>query len=76
MFPEIRRRVAAYQKDHPDARVIRLGIGDVVLPLPAAVCDAMRAAVDEMGTPSGFHGYAPEQGYDFLREAIAKNDCG
>ena len=76
LFPEIGRRVAAYQKDHPDARIIRLGIGDVVLPLPTAVCDAMKAAVDEMGTESGFHGYGPEQGYDFLREAIAKHDFG
>jgi len=74
LFPEIGRRVAAYQKDHPDARIIRLGIGDVVLPLAGAVCEAMRAAVGEMGTDEGFHGYGPEQGYDFLREAIAKHD--
>ena len=74
LFPEIGRRVAAYQKEHPAARIIRLGIGDVVLPLAPAVCDAMRAAVDEMGTDAGFHGYGPEQGYDFLREAIAKHD--
>ena len=74
LFPEIGRRVAAYQKDHPDARIIRLGIGDVVLSLPGAICEAMHKAVDEMATEQGFHGYGPEQGYDFLREAIAKHD--
>jgi LL-diaminopimelate aminotransferase len=74
LFPEIGRRVAAYQKDHSDARIIRLGIGDVVLPLPGAICDAMHKAVDEMGTEQGFHGYGPEQGYEFLREAIAANE--
>jgi LL-diaminopimelate aminotransferase len=74
LFPEIGRRVAAYQKDHPDARIIRLGIGDVVLSLPGAICEAMHKAVDEMATEQGFHGYGPEQGYDFLREAIATND--
>ncbi len=74
LFPEIGRRVAAYQSDHPDARIIRLGIGDVVLSLPGAVCEAMHQAVDEMATDEGFHGYGPEQGYDFLREAIAAND--
>jgi len=74
LFPEIGRRVAAYQKEHPEASLIRLGIGDVVLPLPRAVRDAMHAAIDEMGTEQGFHGYGPEQGYEFLREAIAEHD--
>jgi len=74
LFPEIGRRVRAFQEANPGAPIIRLGIGDVVLPLPASVCDAMHAAVDEMKTPSGFRGYGPEQGYDFLREAIAEHD--
>jgi len=76
LFPEIGRRVAAYQADNPGATLIRLGIGDVVLPLPDAVRGAMHAAVDEMGTEDGFRGYGPEQGYDFLREAIAEHDFG
>ena len=74
LFPEIGRRVRAFQEANPDAPIIRLGIGDVVLPLPASICDAMHAAVDEMRTPAGFRGYGPEQGYDFLREAIAEHD--
>lgn len=74
LFPEIGRRVAAFQAAHPDAHIIRLGIGDVVLPLPPSVVTAMHRAVDEMGTDEGFRGYGPEQGYDFLREAIAEND--
>ena len=74
LFSEIARRVAAYAQDNPDKKLIRLGIGDVTRPLPAAVTRAMHEAVDEMSTLSGFHGYGPEQGYDFLREAIAKWD--
>jgi len=74
LFPEIGRRVRAFQDAHPDARVIRLGIGDVVLPLPETVREAMHRAVDEMGTEAGFRGYGPEQGYAFLREVIASND--
>jgi LL-diaminopimelate aminotransferase len=74
LFPEIGRRVAAYQKAHADAQLIRLGIGDVVLPLPDSVRSAIHAAVDEMGSEGGFRGYGPEQGYEFLREAIAEND--
>jgi LL-diaminopimelate aminotransferase len=74
LFPEIGRRVRVFQEANPAAPIIRLGIGDVVLPLPASICDAMHAAVDEMKTPSGFRGYGPEQGYDFLREAIAEHD--
>ena len=76
LFPEIGRRVAAFQSSHPDARLIRLGIGDVVLPLAPSVRDAMRQAVDEMGTEEGFRGYPPGAGYDFLREAIAEHDFG
>jgi len=74
LFPEIGRRVRAFQQTHPDARIIRLGIGDVVLPLPSSICDAMNTAVDELRTEAGFRGYGPEQGYDFLRSAIAEND--
>jgi len=74
LFPEIGRRVRAFQDANPGAPIIRLGIGDVVLPLPGSICDAMHAAVDEMKTASGFRGYGPEQGYDFLREAIAEHD--
>ncbi|HYC55110.1 MAG TPA: LL-diaminopimelate aminotransferase [Candidatus Binatia bacterium] len=74
LFPEIARRVRAFQAEHADARILRLGIGDVVLPLAPAICEAMRAGVDEMETDQGFRGYGPEQGYDFLREAVAKHD--
>lgn len=74
LFPEIGRRVRAYQQANPQASVIRLGIGDVVLPLAPAVVQAMKAAVEEMGSESGFRGYGPEQGYDFLIDAILKQD--
>src|SRR3954470_16247057 len=74
LFPEIGRRVRAYQAAHPDAKVIRLGIGDVTEPLAPAIVEAMHAAVDEMGKRESFHGYGPEQGYDFLVEAIRKHD--
>jgi LL-diaminopimelate aminotransferase len=76
LFPEISRRVAAFQAAHPEARIIRLGIGDVVLPLPASVRAAMHRAIDELGTEEGFRGYGPEQGYGFLREAIAEHEFG
>lgn len=74
LFPEIGRRVSKYAAQHPDARIIRLGIGDVTEPLPAAVTEALHKAVDEMATRASFRGYGPEQGYDFLRNAIAQND--
>src|SRR5205085_5342327 len=70
LFPEIGRRVRAYQAAHPEAKVIRLGIGDVTEPLAPAIVEAMHAAVDEMGKRESFRGYGPEQGYDFLVEAI------
>ncbi|MCE2390975.1 MAG: LL-diaminopimelate aminotransferase [Proteobacteria bacterium] len=76
LFPEIGRRVREFQQANPDADVIRLGIGDVVLPLPQAIRDAMHRAIDELGTDEGFRGYGPEQGYDFLREAIAAHEFG
>ena len=74
LFSEIGRRVAAYSGEHPEAELIRLGIGDVTRPLAPAVVEAMAGAVAEMGTPDGFHGYGPEQGYEFLRQAIAEHD--
>lgn len=74
LFPEIGRRVRAFQAATPDAQVIRLGIGDVTEPLAPAIVEAMHAAVDEMGSRETFRGYGPEQGYDFLVEAIRAND--
>ena len=76
LFPEIGRRVKAFTDANPAAaaRLIRCGIGDVTEPLPDAVREAMHKAVDEMGVREGFHGYGPEQGYEFLRHAIAEND--
>jgi LL-diaminopimelate aminotransferase len=74
LFPEIGRRVREYQAAHPEAAVIKLGIGDVTEPLPPAIIQAMHAAVDDMGTRERFHGYGPEQGYAWLREAIAAKD--
>ena len=74
LFPEIGRRVAAFQKANPDAKVIKLGIGDVTRPLPKTIVDAFRAGVEEMGTEAGFRGYGPEQGYPFLIEKILEHD--
>jgi LL-diaminopimelate aminotransferase len=74
LFSEIARRVKKFRDDNPSANVIRLDIGDVTEPLSPAVIQAMHAAVEEMAVRSSFRGYGPEQGYDFLREAIAQND--
>ena len=74
LFPEIARRVKAFSASNPGADLIRLGIGDVTEPLPAACREAMKKAIDAMGTAEGFMGYGPEQGYSWLREAIAKHD--
>ena len=74
LFADIARKVAAYRENHPDRRVISLGIGDVTRPLAPAVIAALHEAVDEMGRAETFHGYGPEQGYAFLRDAIASND--
>jgi len=76
LFPEISRRVKVFGETNPDAaaRIIRCGIGDVTEPLPPACIAALHRAVDEMAVRETFRGYGPEQGYDFLREAIAKND--
>jgi LL-diaminopimelate aminotransferase len=76
LFPEIGRRVARFAAQHPEAKIVRMGIGDVTEPLPPSVIEAMHRAVDEMGRRDSFHGYGPEQGYDFLRTAIAENDYG
>ncbi len=70
LFTEISHRVTAFTAAHPERTIIRMGIGDVTLPLCPAVTEAMARAVAEMGQISGFHGYGPEQGYDFLREKI------
>ena len=72
LFSEVARRISAYTAAHPEAKIIKLSIGDVTRPLVPAVTEAMHKAVDEMGTYEGFHGYGPEQGYDFLRQAIAQ----
>ena len=76
LFPEISRRVKAFTDAKPDAarRLIRCGIGDVTEPLPAAARSAMHKAVDELGVRESIRGYGPEQGYEFLRQAIAEND--
>lgn len=74
LFSEIARRVNQFKKDNPDADIIRLGIGDVTRPLPPAVIEAMKNAVEEMGRAETFRGYGPEQGYDFLIEKIIEND--
>ncbi|MYJ60439.1 MAG: LL-diaminopimelate aminotransferase, partial [Synechococcus sp. SB0672_bin_6] len=74
LFPEIQRRVKAFAAEHPQADLIRLGIGDVTEPLPVACRDAMATAVEAIGTRTGFHGYGPEQGYHWLRQAIARHD--
>ena len=75
LFPEIARRVKAYTEANPDkaGRIIRCGIGDVTEPLPSSVREAMHAAVDEQGDRATFKGYGPEQGYEFLRQAIVDN---
>lgn len=74
LFSDIAKKVNAFKVSHPTARVISLGIGDVTRPLAPAVIEAMHKAVDEMSRTSTFRGYGPEAGYDFLREAIIKND--
>jgi LL-diaminopimelate aminotransferase len=74
IFAEISRRVEKFQKENPDAQVIKMGIGDVTRPLPKAVVDAFKSAVLEMGQAESFMGYGPEQGYSFLREEIIEKD--
>jgi len=74
LFSDIAKRVAAFSDANPDQQIIKMGIGDVTEPLPEACRQAFHDAIDEMGTREGFHGYGPEQGYAFLREAIAVNE--
>ena len=76
LFSEIAGRVEVFQKEHPDTAIIKLGIGDVTEPLPEPIVAAFGAAVREMGYRESFRGYGPEQGYAFLREAIADTDYG
>jgi LL-diaminopimelate aminotransferase len=74
LFIDINQRTAAYMEKNPEADIIKLGIGDVTRALPQACIEAFHAAVDEMSKDKSFRGYGPEQGYDFLRNAIAEND--
>ena len=74
LFSTIAKKVAKFTKENPDKKLIKLGIGDVTKPIVPAVLDAMHKAVDEIGTQEGFKGYGPEQGYEFLRNAIVEND--
>lgn len=74
LFANIAKKVSAFQAEHPEKEIIRLGIGDVTQPIAPAIIEAMHKAVDEMGDAATFRGYAPESGYDFLRTVIAEND--
>lgn len=74
LFKEISNRVEAFQQSHPNARVLRLGVGDVTRPLPLPVVDAMHRAVEELAHPETFRGYCPEEGYPWLRQTIIDND--
>jgi LL-diaminopimelate aminotransferase len=74
LFSDIAKRVSQFTEAHPDKTIIKMGIGDVTEPLPQVCRDAFHSAIDEMGTRAGFHGYGPEQGYAFLREAILKHE--
>jgi LL-diaminopimelate aminotransferase len=74
LFSTIGKRVKAYTEANPDKSIIRLGIGDVTQPLVPAIIDSLHSAVDEMGNAETFHGYAPDLGYEFLRNAMAQND--
>ena len=72
LFSDINKRVNEYKKNHPNAKIIRLGIGDVTLPLPKLIVDALVKASNEMGVKDTFRGYPPEYGYDFIKEAVVK----
>lgn len=74
LFSNIAKKINAYQSENPEAEILRLGIGDVTQPLAPAIIEALHKAVDEMANAETFHGYAPDLGYEFLRNAIAKND--
>ena len=74
LFSTVAKKVAEFQKNNPDKKIIKLGIGDVTRPLPKVCINAMKKAADEMGDAATFRGYGPEQGYDFLRNAIVENE--
>ena len=74
LFSTVAKKVAEFQKNNPDKKIIKLGIGDVTRPLPKVCINAMKKAADEMGRLETFRGYGPEQGYDFLRNAIVENE--
>ena len=74
LFSTVAKKVAEFQKSHPDKKIIKLGIGDVTRPIVPAVIEAMHKATDELAKSETFRGYGPEQGYDFLRNAIVEND--
>ena len=74
LFSTIAKKLAEFQKNNPDKKIIKMGIGDVTKPIVPIVVEAMHKAIDEVGTAEGFKGYGPEQGYDFLKHAIAEND--
>ncbi len=74
LFPEVGRRMRAFAAKNPDAKIISLGIGDVTQPLPPTIIEAMKNAIDDMAKAATFRGYGPEQGYDFLIDAIIEND--
>lgn len=71
LFSDIARKVKEFSESNPDVKIIRMGIGDVTKPLCSSVIGQMHSAVEEMSTPEGFHGYGPEQGYDFIKNAVA-----
>lgn len=74
LFSTVAARLRKYREEHPEADIIRMDIGDVTLPVPGSALEAMHSAVDDMARSDTFHGYGPEQGYAFLREAVAEND--
>ena len=74
LFSMIGKKVNEYREAHPEAKIIRLGIGDVTQPIAPKVIEALHSAVDEMGDAATFKGYAPDLGYEFLRNVIAEKD--
>ena len=74
LFSTVAKKVAKFTEENPSKKVIKLGIGDVTKPIVPACIEALHKAVDEIGTSRGFRGYGPEQGYEFLRNAIVEND--
>lgn len=74
LFSTVAAKLREYREAHPGVDIIRMDIGDVTLPIPEAAVKAMHKAVDDMAAKSTFHGYGPEQGYDFLRNAVAEGD--